>query len=79
MGLTMNQKQAVTKQISEKYNKATKKEKGEMLDALSVSCTFFVRQCADLSTWWGNNAACRCEHGHAPCDETGQSAVSIVS
>jgi hypothetical protein len=34
MGLTMSQKQAVTKQMRHKYNKAGKKEKGEILDSL---------------------------------------------
>jgi hypothetical protein len=34
MGLTMSQKQAVTKQMSEEYNKATKKGAGEILDSL---------------------------------------------
>ena len=34
MGLTMQEKQAVTKQLALAYNKASKKEKGKILDWL---------------------------------------------
>jgi transposase InsO family protein len=35
MGLTMSQRQAVTKQMALKYKRATKKQKGEILDTLT--------------------------------------------
>jgi len=34
MGLTMKEKQAVTKQLALEYKRATKKEKGEILDSV---------------------------------------------
>ena len=35
MGLTMKQKQAVTRQMAEEYMRSTKKRKGEILDTLT--------------------------------------------
>jgi hypothetical protein len=35
MGLTMSQRQAVTKEMALKYKRATKKQKGEILDTLT--------------------------------------------
>ena len=34
MGLTMKEKQAVTRQMAEEYKRSTKKSKGEILDTL---------------------------------------------
>lgn len=35
MGLTMKEKQAVTRQLAVEYKRATKKQKGEVLDTLT--------------------------------------------
>ena len=40
MGLTMREKQAVTRQMATEYTKATKKQKGRILDSLRVENRF---------------------------------------
>jgi len=36
MGLTMKEKQAVTREMATEYKRATKKQKGKILDTLTI-------------------------------------------